>query len=590
MKRRSREKKELSFWLVIVSIFLLSFFVLVPEIVMGGGTGILGNDGFFHLNRFTEAAMQIKTGHFSYFQQFYTFNYSGKIVNSFYGPLNAYLQGAILLMVHFKTLVWWSISLWLTNVFGLSSMYYLQRTLKVKQVYALVLGLVFITTGAMVAPVVAGMYAVGYAFIPLIVAASLRLVRDNQRPIVFWELTVALTLLAQTHMLSLVLGLIAYALSFIIFLVRSIWQKINWKIWLFPLVKAVGLVLLLNFNIYGGYFEVKHSNPQMVMPFQSDILYWPSKVSLLGLNFANISVFIALVIALSVLIILWRAKKVPAWVWLALGMTALFSAIATGILNIAVLPEATIFQFFGRFMALAFPFALVLVGYALSCQTTKRKWFTVVTILCTLLSVVMYMGVTANKSLNVQRNLQNPADKGIFTSIEARAKVYQDASLLTGNQLSSVITAPISETIDYLPNHTTITNPVKMFKNESIFYNTFYADIIKMQNFTGSKLQRKVTNDGLMMTWQSANAQKTGLPVIKYGHTVLKLNGKKLTNKDIQLSVIGGVSVKAKEGGNVLTVRYQPSSWFIVGSLLQVIGSLLVLIIIIVKKRKKKAE
>ncbi|XIF19431.1 MAG: hypothetical protein AJITA_00077 [Acetilactobacillus jinshanensis] len=57
-----------------------------------------GYDTYFHMNTIYEDAMQIKTGHFSYFISMFGFERSGRIVNAMYGPFFNYLLGALLLL------------------------------------------------------------------------------------------------------------------------------------------------------------------------------------------------------------------------------------------------------------------------------------------------------------------------------------------------------------------------------------------------------------------------------------------------------------------------------------------------------------
>lgn len=61
-------------------------------------TAIFVSDGYFHFSRFYDAAQQIKTNNFSFFQSNWGFNQSERIVNALYGPYFAYLMGAILLI------------------------------------------------------------------------------------------------------------------------------------------------------------------------------------------------------------------------------------------------------------------------------------------------------------------------------------------------------------------------------------------------------------------------------------------------------------------------------------------------------------
>lgn len=61
-------------------------------------TAIFVSDGYFHFSRFYDAAQQIKTNNYSFFQSNWGFNQSGRIINALYGPFFAYLMGFILLI------------------------------------------------------------------------------------------------------------------------------------------------------------------------------------------------------------------------------------------------------------------------------------------------------------------------------------------------------------------------------------------------------------------------------------------------------------------------------------------------------------
>ena len=81
-----------------VSLFIISFAILLVTPQLFTRKVILGSDSIFHYNRFYEAAMQLKNGNFSYFLSLYGFQQSGRIVNALYGPFFAYLQGGLILI------------------------------------------------------------------------------------------------------------------------------------------------------------------------------------------------------------------------------------------------------------------------------------------------------------------------------------------------------------------------------------------------------------------------------------------------------------------------------------------------------------
>ena len=63
-----------------VSLFIISFAILLVTPQLFTRKVILGSDSIFHYNRFYEAAMQLKNGNFSYFLSLYSFQQSGRML------------------------------------------------------------------------------------------------------------------------------------------------------------------------------------------------------------------------------------------------------------------------------------------------------------------------------------------------------------------------------------------------------------------------------------------------------------------------------------------------------------------------------
>jgi len=70
---------------------------LMVGIQAGEKSVLIGTDTTFHFQRFYDAYMQLRTGRFSWFQTNFGFQQCGRVVNAVYGPLFAYLMGAVLL-------------------------------------------------------------------------------------------------------------------------------------------------------------------------------------------------------------------------------------------------------------------------------------------------------------------------------------------------------------------------------------------------------------------------------------------------------------------------------------------------------------
>lgn len=67
--------------------------------IQAGEKGVLiGSDTTFHFQRFYDAYMQLRTGRLSWWQTNFGFQQCGRVVNAVYGPLFAYLMGAVLLL------------------------------------------------------------------------------------------------------------------------------------------------------------------------------------------------------------------------------------------------------------------------------------------------------------------------------------------------------------------------------------------------------------------------------------------------------------------------------------------------------------
>lgn len=124
-------------------IAMFAFLLILPQLLTGGF--IVGSDAIFHYNRFYDTAMQIKTGHYSYFLSLHGFQQSGRIVNAVYGPLFAYFQG-FLVLISKNWFIYQHLSRFAIGLISGLSMYALLRQCRLKQHLALPLALFYVTT------------------------------------------------------------------------------------------------------------------------------------------------------------------------------------------------------------------------------------------------------------------------------------------------------------------------------------------------------------------------------------------------------------------------------------------------------------
>lgn len=571
------------------SIIILALLLVIPSMLYGQLPGIGGADSFFHISRYMDTAMQIKTGHYSFFQQFFTLNNSGKIVNALYGPLVAYFQGLLLNIVHFNGIAWWYLYLFQINLIGIGSMYWLQRENGVSKKKSMMLGILFVVAGNVTVTVVSGAYAFGYAFFPLIVSAAIRLLKDREHPIKFWELVLSITVLAQTHVLSLVLGLLVYSLTFIVYIfsrrnIQAILTNIK------VLIVAAIAVLVINFNVYGAYIEVMHSNLKIISPFTPTQMYFNTVIDFGNISFASISgiVFIALLVTWAMRFEQWKVSQLADK--FAVIISLFFLLIAMGIININGIPGMTTFQFLTRFFLITFTFGLYSLGQY--SEQNISRYGGVVLIVATIAGAAIYLQQTIPVGVDptmISKKLTNsipPLDSDELTyKVYTRPMAFMDQSTYKHAKMPMGLA-------DYLPNDSPFEEDYKSEVASSNAFNAYFSsEILQNNNFKGSDLHRKVGNNSMTISWTSNKAGAEQLPVIKYAHTELILNGKKLPNDYSNLSYIGSVTVQSKKGVNTLQVSYKPSWWFKVGVWIQIIGTILLallsLMMIKVKRTKK---
>lgn len=341
-------------------ILLVAFIFVLPTII--SHKMIVGADALFHYNRFYDAAMQIKNGHFSYFISIYGFQQSGRIVNALYGPVFAYFQGLLVLIAG----SWYKyqiISNFLILTLSGFAMYRLLTYAKVKKNLATVWSILFMTTyGVQYWLLNQGFTAWGSAILPLALLPMVDLIYTKKFQIV--KIAVAMAVMTQIHMLSaLMLGLI-YGLFYLAFL----WQTHPKKIFL-PVFKAALLYIALTLNIWISFVSIYLQN-QLQMPFINH------NMSLKAINLAGRYWLIYPGLLLPLVLIclaigLFSRKKITALAKLSLAFSGIFLILATSLIPWTKLVAAQVplvsliqfpFRFFVPFTVLFFLFAAIMLN------------------------------------------------------------------------------------------------------------------------------------------------------------------------------------------------------------------------------------
>lgn len=530
-----------------VSLFIISFAILLVTPQLFTRKVILGSDSIFHYNRFYEAAMQLKNGNFSYFLSLYGFQQSGRIVNALYGPFFAYLQGGLILIsgTWFRYQI---VSRVLLHILAESSMYALLKQCKVKTSIALSLGLLYATTfsiqywtmrqgfsswGAALLP---------YCFIPAIHYVFYQRV-DQVR------LALSMALIFQIHVLSALMLAMMYLPFYLYTFVKATTSKKKETI--LKVLIAVILFLLLTVNVWGVLLYLRGAN-HLLDPFinreigkngiDGTARYW---------LYTPISLMVLLILQFIYAIVNW--KKLARWKRILHFIYFVFFFLSTGLFPWQYLVEngntfAELIQFPFRFFVPATILLLAITGLTVTRFVNWRKSIAV------LLFAFAGVGLIQN-IMDTTDRVKSAVQDGELISIVKHTYVegdYQTISLtMNDSDLSQFLNLVVKPTPDYVPIYGTI--------GKQNTYDLYYENIV-----TNQRTEKLIKDNYLVLTWQADEGEKLNLPIVVYKDSILALNGKELDKDDYNLSTIGTPTVSSQEGKNKLELRYQEPEWLFV--------------------------
>lgn len=530
-----------------VSLFIISFAILLVTPQLFTRKVILGSDSIFHYNRFYEAAMQLKNGNFSYFLSLYGFQQSGRIVNALYGPFFAYLQGGLILIsgTWFRYQI---VSRVLLHILAESSMYALLKQCKVKTSIALSLGLLYATTfsiqywtmrqgfsswGAALLP---------YCFIPAIHYVFYQRV-DQVR------LALSMALIFQIHVLSALMLAMMYLPFYLYTFVKATTSKKKETI--LKVLIAVILFLLLTVNVWGVILYLRGAN-HLLDPFinreigkngiDGTARYW---------LYTPISLMVLLILQFIYAIVNW--KKLARWKRILHFIYFVFFFLSTGLFPWQYLVEngntfAELIQFPFRFFVPATILLLAITGLTVTRFVNWRKSIAV------LLFAFAGVGLIQN-IMDTTDRVKSAAQDGELISIVKHTYVegdYQTINLtMNDSDLSQFLNLVVKPTPDYVPIYGTI--------GKQNTYDLYYENIV-----TNQRTEKLIKDNYLVLTWQADEGEELNLPIVVYKDSILTLNGKELDKDDYNLSTIGTPTVSSQEGKNKLELRYQEPEWLFV--------------------------
>ncbi|WP_410055327.1 hypothetical protein [Lacticaseibacillus casei] len=564
MKREiKRDWKPDLMWLL--GIAVMALVVLAPQLTYHALA--VGDDWEFHWNRFYEAAMQIKTGKFNFFQSLYSFRQSGRIVNAVYGSVFAYLHGLILVFV--KT--WFRaeiISSFLCLFTAGSGMYYLTRYCQVKRQLAFGAAVLYMGTPLVIFYVTdSALRGWGAALLPLTTIPLIRMVVNHRKPInpVLFGLSAAVLMAVQNFTALL------YVLSAVVFFIPGLYlAKNRWRT-ILDAFGAVAIAIGLNAATLAAILDLRSEH--LVMPYRvADLLGSASRLSLgnmtrldFGLIFSVIIVFqlvfaclswkqlttVERLINLDGLFFLWLSSAFFPWNFLAEHFQILQTV-----------------QFPQRFNVVAF--TMVILGATLSIQKFEPK----ADFQKSKLITSVFLGVAGLNLVNGYTwvNEKAVAWKGDQVAVAGETTVRTQAEIREifdhAYDESHVFSAVTKNTSDYLP-------VPKNVQDTSYSYNSYKKQILH----NPLNVKKTVNKENqLVLSWQSKRQKQTLVPVIVYKHSTVRLNGQRLDPSQYKRSDIGTLIIPAREGKNTVTVGYEPSKLFWVAAIINVltVGYLLV--------------
>ncbi|UQS86088.1 hypothetical protein MOO44_00140 (plasmid) [Nicoliella spurrieriana] len=561
---------------------MMALFILYPQV--NAHAFIYGVDSAFHMNRFYDTAMQIKTGQYSYFQSFFGFQQSGRVVNAMYGPLFAYFNGILLLVA--KT--WYRyqlISSFLVLFISGSLMYCLAIRNNVKNYIGIILAVLYMLSDSVMAWIVGQQFTGwGAAFLPLAILMGTQMVRERKIQVV--KLALAMTVLLQIHVMTSLMA----ALALVPFFIAALYLTTR-RLQLFKqLGLAIGLTILLTANVWGGMLELSASNnllpvapgidvsvtaPRIAGQSQAVLSSTASTGVGSGLNTLGISSsFLWIVIAITICLLV-NFKRIPKLLWLITAVGVTFLWIASDYFpwhQLAhLVPSIDYIQFPSRFLVVGVVLLLLSFGMCLS----QLNHFGLMSLLggsCVLITLFLF-GQTANQEIqNGVAAYRSPQvalpDRNLTIAAVKPAKLR---AMFNDQDLSRVINAFNKPTPDYLPFFVKI-NPDQYWVYHP--YHLYKSQILtnlepKQQQKTMLPVTKRVVNNGLNITWTNPLNHKwwIGVPVIKYANTIVEMNGKPVK---VDTSTIGKMFIDSKPGINHARVYYQPTWKFKLALLMMV--------------------
>lgn len=519
---------------------ILATILLIPQFQIH--TGVKLSDTQFHFNRFYDVYEQFKNHNFSYFQMNYGFGQTGRVVNAVYGPFFSYVLGFLL----FITGSWFKFQILITYIvfiIGSYGMWRLSLKLKTSRITAIIVTLLFLTTGYMSSWTNSNSFSTwGAALIPYVLIQAINLV-DNDKGHFNWiSLGVTMAVVAQVHLLSTVLCVLALGPFFI----YSLYQSENKAVLCINLSKAIAVFLVLTANVWGAFlllYSTNHMAPTFDYPLSSTAI----TVGVISVwNTILDSILVIFFVQLCYVLTNFKESKfnnlftIEGFVFLLLSSQLFpWSFIET---SFPVLKST--FQFPNRLTIIAYPLLFSAIGITIT--KLSEKYDSRIANLSRLLMVgIIISNLSANYIFTTHRVKENPIN-------EATVQEFVNNN--------------ISKVPEYLPiQKNMVANEIQ---NNGL--NDINADLNK-------KFNKKVLSNGsLELSWQSKKREIIVLPIFIYYQSKLIFNNRRLNPN---VTTIGMPFVQSEPGRNTAILSFNTPIWFTILLFISLIGWVLIIIL-----------
>lgn len=555
----SRMKKidwgQIARWVLPYFVILVTTYLMINYQIGHRATFITG-DRFLHFYRFYDTSMQIKTGNYSYFQTNYGFNQSGRIFNALYGPLFAYINGAVLLLCHtwFRYQILVDFAVYLVGGIG---MYRLGLKAKVNDFIALLIAVLYLQFGIIVGILRANNFmAWGAALAPYVMMHAVNMVQDRKRPIHWLTLGLIMSLVAQVHLLSTVF----LAFTLVPFAIYGLVVTPNKKQMLIDFCKAVGVAIVLSANVWGAFLVVYPGN-KIASPNTFSLAAHTFGFGKYQFAHGSVSWLLCLFFILQLIYVIFNFKKS------ALVDLATLVAWFTFIISSKHIPWKRIqarfpklgstFQFPYRLTIGAVPLILLAIGIVLTQVMNSNihvaKEFVVFMLFFAIMQT--YAGTVRTISRYTNAFL-DPTHVITMANNYKLPKNRTRVQWITRNTNNGELFDLIKRgEPDYLPVNPSANN---------ILYRKTVLDHQK-------DYKRQISGDKMILTWTSKKSEKRVLPIVIYHRSRLIVNGKNVTNT-VKKNQISNPTVQAKKGKNMAVLSYQAPFWYWILLAISIVG------------------